>query len=85
MSEELENQEPEIPQAEPRLEMGLYGYTVDYGIYRLDAEDFASAISIIKQLKPKENHYLIEKPEGLLLITKETFKADQKNIAEKLQ
>jgi hypothetical protein len=85
MSEELENQELEIPQTEPGPAMGLHGYTVDYGIYRLVAEDFASAISVIRRLEPTENHYLIEKPEGMLLVTKETFEVDQENIAEKLQ
>jgi hypothetical protein len=85
MSEELENQEPIIIEAEPGPELGLYGYTVNYNIYKLSAEDFDSAIAVIPNLELSKNHYLIQKPEGMLLITEESLDVDNQNIVEKLQ
>jgi hypothetical protein len=85
MNEETENQEPMILEAEPGPEPGLYGYTVNYNIYKLSAEDFTSAISVIAVLGLSKNHYLIQKPEGMLLITEESLDVDNLNIMEKLQ
>ena len=85
MSEELENQEPMILEAQPGPELGLYGYTVNYNIYKLSAEDFDSAIAVIPRLELSKDHYLIQKPEGMLLITEELLDVDNQNILEKLQ
>lgn len=83
MSEEVENQEELLP--EPAPEMGLLGYTVDYHIYRLVADTFSEALSIVKNLQPSVNHYLIENAQRFLLITTETFTVDQTSILEQLQ
>jgi len=85
MSEETENQEPMILEAEPGPAPGLYGYTVNYNIYKLSAENFTSAIAVIAELELSKNHYLIQKPEGMLLITEESLEVDNLNIMEKLQ
>jgi len=91
MSEELENQEPIIEDIELLIptedspEPGLYGYTVNYSIYKLSAEDFDSAIAVIPNLELSKDHYLIQKPEGMLLVTEESLDVDNLNIVEKLQ
>jgi hypothetical protein len=81
MSEEIqENLEPSL-----QPEQGLYGYTVDYNIYKLAANNFSAAIEIIKELGLTTDHYLIQKSQDMLLITKEEFSINQITVLEKLQ
>jgi hypothetical protein len=87
MSEEIENQEQEFIETEVDTtpEEGLYGYTVDYNIYKLNAANYNDAFEIIKNLEPTMDNFLTQQPEGMMLITKELFQVDNTNILEKLQ
>ena len=83
MEEQVENLE--IQNNEETAEPGLYDFDKSHNIFKLNAETFDSALVLIKELELTVNHFLIEKTEGLLLVTKEALTVDHTKILEKLQ